>query len=102
MSEQSDVTVERQRDAVDRLDRLLERAQQHPETPLGDQTVIAEILDVRKDLLSETRDRLSREKDFVLRDELKGIKATAKWFLGIVTAMGLAAFSWWLGGAGHK
>ena len=97
----SDVSVERQRDAVDRLERLLERAQRYPQTPIGDQTIVAELLGVREDLRDETKARHEREKDFVTHTEMDQIthlpRLVTRWVLRVGTAGLLAAWAWWLG-----
>ena len=82
MSEESvrdNSAIDRQKGAITRLERLLQRAQTDPDIPLSDQTVMNELIDARRDLLGETWERITATHDLpLLRSEVEGVKSWIK------------------------
>ena len=106
MSGDVNESVERQRDAMDRVDGLLERAQKEPQAQIGEATIIAELVSIRADLLSETRIRSMDSVSYVHRNEFEPFKTQVlgglKWFSGLVASFFAAGFAYWLGTRGGE
>jgi hypothetical protein len=74
-----DPFIAAQRDGLERVGRLLERAQREPDVLISDQTVVAELLDVKQDLLIEAQTRfLATEQVPILRQDVIEIKGWIK------------------------